>query len=363
MPALTFDPAPRRSAAGDPISAPAPSPLPLRSLALRGLGSGLLLLVVLGLAVAAAASMDLTGDAVRRVLARADPRVFAFAFTMMTGGLCFLALRWRALMPQREGVTVLPLTGIFTIGTLLNYALPGPVGEFAAAAMVARRFGVPAETAFASSLHARFIGLAVAGSVSALLFLTTDMPVPEGTRAWIGAATAVIAGGAVALGVLSAHPAVLEAISDRTVGRLRPLAGLHASVVRLARALHATGRLGPRRYAWGALWALCGHGMVVGGIGLAAIGLGASPDPAGLAFTYTVSTAGAVVLFAFPGSQVGWDAMFGSLLVATAGLSVSDAVALTLLVRVQQLGTVLLGAGMLLRMAASRTDDIGMLNG
>ena len=318
--------------------------------------------MVLGLAVFAAASSDLTGDAVRTVLRRSDPRVFVVAFAMMTGGLCFLALRWRALMPQREGVAVLPLTGIFTIGTLLNYVLPGPVGEFAAAAMVSRRFRVPAETAFAASLHARFIGLAVAGSVSAALFLTTDMPVPDGTRRWIGAATAVIAGGAVALGVLSAHPAVLEAISDRTVGRVPFLAGLHASVVRLARALHATGSLGPRRYAWGVLWALCGHAMVVGGIGLAAFGLGASPDPAGLAFTYPVSTAGAVVLYAFPGSQVGWDAMFGSLLVATAGLTVTDAVAITLLVRVQQLLTVLLGAVVLLRMAAGRTDDIGALN-
>ncbi len=320
-------------------------------------------LLLLGLVVFAAASSDLTKEAVLEIWRRADPRALVLAVVSMTTGICFLAMRWRAMMTEREGVTVLPLTGLFMVGTLLNYALPGPVGEFAAAALAGRRFRIRPEMAFAAGVHARFIGLAMAGVCSAVLFVTTDMPVPDGMNRWIGLATACIAGGAIALGVLSAYPALLREGSARTIGRIPALRGLHASVERLATSLQAVGRLGPRRYAWGALWALCGHACVIGGIALAALGLGAHPDPAGLAFTYTVSTAGAVVLFAFPGSQLGWDAMFASLLVATAGLSLPDALAITLLVRVQQLFTVLLGGVVLLRVASGRTDDTGPLIG
>lgn len=310
----------------------------------------------------AAASSDVSAAAVREIWTRSDPRSFVLGFVVMTLGLVFLALRWRAMMPRRDGVAVLPLTGLFTIGTLLNYALPGPVGEFASAALAGRRFGMPAETAFAAAVHARFLGLAVAGLASGLLFLTANMPVPDDLHGWVGTATAAIAGAAIGLAALSARPAVLRALGRATLGRFRPLAPLQASVERLADALATVGRLGPRRYLVGAGWAFCGHATIIGGIVAAAHGLGTSPDIAGLAFTYAVATAGAVVLFAFPGSQVGWDAVFASLLVTTAGFALPDALAITLLVRAQQLFTVLLG-GLALMRSAVPVDDSGTPTG
>ncbi|MFZ5476900.1 MAG: hypothetical protein ACOZNI_09015, partial [Myxococcota bacterium] len=132
---------------------------------------------------------------------------------------------------------------------------------------------------------------------------------------------------------------------------------VRASGERLADALASVGRLGVSQYLRGVAWALCGHAAVTGGIALAALGIGAVPDPAGLAFTYTMTTAGAVVLFAFPGSQVGWDAMFASLLVTTAGLGVADAVAITVIVRTQQLLTVLVGAALLVRRVPAGEDE------
>ena len=83
---------------------------------------------------------------------------------------------------------------------------------------------------------------------------------------------------------------------------------------------------------------------MAGGIGLAAVGLGAHPDPAGLTFTYAMTTAGAVVLFGIPGAQVGWDAMFSTLLVATAGMSLQSALGVLVVVRVQQVLVVVIGA-------------------
>ena len=92
-------------------------------------------------------------------------------------------------------------------------------------------------------------------------------------------------------------------------------------------------------------WALAGHLVVTVGIGIAAWSLGTTASPAGVVFTYATTTAGAVALFALPGSQVGWYAMFFTLLVATAGLSAPDAVAMALAVRLQQL--IIMGAGAL----------------
>jgi hypothetical protein len=314
-------------------------------------------LVAIGIAVFAAASSDISRDAVREIWQRSNPLAIGVAVTVMMVGMVFLALRWRAMMSSPEGIGVAPLTAVFVAGTLLHYGLPGPLGEMAAAGLAARRFRISAEMAFAAGLHARFVGLAMAGAVSGVLFLTTDMPVPPEERRWVGLATAAIAIGAVSLGALSAFPEVLRSLSAHTIARVPLVRRLHPTVERLADALGLLGSLGAARYAWGALWALCGHACVIFGIEIASLGLGAHPDPAGLAFTYAASTAGAIVLFAFPGSQMGWDAMFVSLLVGTAGVALPDALAITLLVRVQQLLTVLLGGVALLRVASVPGDD------
>lgn len=302
-------------------------------------------------------SVDLTEGAVRALWARARLGPLVAGGAAMTAGIAFLALRWRAMMPERSAVQVGPLASVYVVGMLLNYALPGPVGEFVAAAMAGRRFRIGAETAFAANVHARFVGLACAGALAGTMFLATDLPVPAGTGRWIGLATFAIGGGAVALGVLSAWPGAIEAISRVVFGRFAWTARLHGSVMRLAGALRAVGELGPGRYAVAAWWALCGHGSVVGGIWLVAGALGADPNPAGLVFTYAMSTAGAVVLFAFPGAQVGWDAMFASLLVATAGVAPADAVAIAVVIRAQQLLVVAAGAVALLRHLPGRGDE------
>jgi galactokinase len=80
------------------------------------------------------------------------------------------------------------------------------------------------------------------------------------------------------------------------------------------------------------------------GIFIAAWSLGAEPDAAGLLFTYATTTAAVIVMFALPGSQVGWDAIFLALLTTTAGLSMPDALAVAIVVRIQQLCIMCIGA-------------------
>lgn len=140
----------------------------LRSAARRGLRTVALSGAAMVLVVLALSQSDLTGQAVADLRARARPEGLVAALALMCGGMIFLALRWRALMPDRRGVGVVQLAGLLVVGTLLNYAFPGPVGEFAAAAMAGRRFRMPAEIAFAAGTSARFVGLAMAGVVAAL---------------------------------------------------------------------------------------------------------------------------------------------------------------------------------------------------
>ena len=318
---------------------------PGRAEAFQGLRSVGWLLAGLGLLVFTLAQTDLGAEAIRDLLTRLSLLRLVAAFGVMSIGLGFLALRWRSLMPvDTRAIDIPTLTALLLIGTLLNYALPGPVGEFTAAAMAARRFNLQPEVALAAGIHGRFVGLAVAGLVALLLLSVFPMPVPPEYYRWIQLASAAIAVGVVILAMMSAFPMILRAVSAQTIGRVTFLRSLDQSVARFCDALGAVGRLGPLRYAKAALWALCGHACVTGGILIAAHGLGSSPNIAGMAFTYAISTAGAVVLYAFPGSQAGWDAMFCTLLVTTTGISLADAAALTLVVRVQQVLIVCVGA-------------------
>ena len=301
--------------------------------------AGLVLLLVV------VSQTDVGAEAITSLWVRLSlPRILA-AFSIMTAGFAFLALRWRSLLPgDNRHIGIGGLTSILLVGTLLNYALPGPVGEVAAAAMASRRYGIGAELALAAGLHARFVGLGVAGSVALLLLIVADMPVAPEYFPWIASATTLIAVGVIFLTVISSRPAILRWVADRIFQPFSMFGPLYRSLLRFADALGMVGRVGARRYAIASLWAFCGHGCVIGGILIAASGLGAEPAAAGLAFTYTVATAGAVVLYAFPGSQVGWDGMFCALLVTTTGVSMPDALAMTLVVRLQQLLVVCLGA-------------------
>jgi hypothetical protein len=86
------------------------------------------------------------------------------------------------------------------------------------------------------------------------------------------------------------------------------------------------------------------HLVVLSGIAIAILSVGATLSLPGLLFTYAATTAGVIVMFALPGSQIGWDALFLGLLVTTAGLSTPDALLITVVVRVQQLSVMVGGA-------------------
>lgn len=325
-------------------------------LARRGMRRGLWTVAVIGAAMAltvlAASQTRIGARAIADLWLRARPPLLILAFASMTMAFVLMALRWRALMPADRRPPASGLTAIVCAGLLLNYALPGPVGEVGAAWFASRRYGVPLAAALASGVAARLVGLATAALTAALVWLVADLPVPPEHRRLVGAAVVAIGLGGALLAVLTARPEPYPRLARELLGPLAARPGpLGRRVLALLTALDRTseGLIQVSRQGLGAwleagAWSAASHASVIIGVALACAAFSAPADPAGLVFTYATTTAGAVVLFVLPGSQVGWDALFLGLLVGSAGLPLADAAAIALTVRVHHLGVMVLGA-------------------
>ena len=312
--------------------------------------------VALGIGLNALQPEEAPLEQVRDLLVGADWLLLVLGIIAMSLGMVFVAIRWRCLLPDREGIPPAGLTGMVCSGLLLNYAVPGPAGELASAYLVKKRYQKPATVALAASLHARFIGLGTAGLMAGLVSVLADLPIPPDHNDKIQIAVALIAVGALGVALLSAFPAILIRISQATAGGLgqrlpgglgRALSLLDKGVCRLAEGLGEVGRLGFWPDAQAAVWACLAHLFVFLGIVLACQAMGIEPYLPGILLSYCAATAAVVALIAFPGSQLGWDLLLVAFLKFTAGLSPVEAWAVVILVRIQQLLLLLVGAGFL----------------
>ncbi len=316
----------------------------------RGLASAAAALGLVGLVLLAVSRTETGAAATDDLLNRLDPPALLAAGALMSLAFVAMALRWRALMPPGHRPPVTGLTAIICAGLLLNYAVPGPFGEFAAAWFAARRYGVPMAASLASGVTARVVGLATAALLAAGIRACFELPVPPGYDAVVGAAAGVSGAGGLALAAMASRPGWWKGAA-RTLADIAPASGpLRAladkgqgAVASLADALAEVLHRGGGAWGRATLWAMAGHASVTAGIVVAVVGLGRAPALAGLAFTYATTTAGAVALFALPGSQLGWDTMFGALLVGTAGLPIPDAVVVAMVVRLQQVSFMVVG--------------------
>lgn len=315
------------------------------------------LISVLGLCIAGVAALiaisktDLGTAAILDLQDRMNIPTLLLATGLMSLAFIAMALRWRALMPPSTRPPIGGLTLIILAGLLLNYAVPGPFGELGAAFFAHRRYRLAVPDALASGVAARLVGLATAAILAGVLWLSADLPIPAGYDAVVGAAAGIAGLGGVVLCFMAMRPEWAQRVTSRFAMRAPDVGPLHrvaskisAGVASLAASLAKVARRGPTAWLAAAGWSLVGHGCVTAGIIAAVIGLGAPLSVTGLAFTYATTTAGAVALFALPGSQLGWDALFSALLVGSAGLAVPDAVAVAVLVRLQQVTFMVVGA-------------------
>lgn len=316
----------------------------------------LLSVVALGIGLNAIQPDEAPIETVKALILDAQWSLLILGILAMSFGMVFVAIRWRCLLPDRSGIPPAGLTGMVCSGLLLNYAVPGPAGEFAAAYLVKKRYKKSATVAFAASLHARFIGLGTAGLMAGLVGYFADLPIPPAHKEKIGIAIALITIGALGVALLSAFPKILIRISEATAGAIgRRLSGrvgrifslLNAGVCRLADGLAEVGRLGFGAYAQAMMWACLAHLSVFIGIVLACKAMSIDPYLPGILLSYCAATAAVVALIAFPGSQLGWDLFLVAFLKFTANLSPAEAWAVVILVRAQQLLLLLIGAGFL----------------
>lgn len=324
----------------------------------RGLWSIALGVVLIGLALLAVSKSELGAEAFDDLRNASHPALLGLSWGIISMAFLFMGLRWRALMPPPHRPPALGLTSIVCAGLLLNYAVPGPFGELGAAWFANKRYRVPLADALATGVAARLIGLATSALMAVLVWLFVELPPPSEDTALLHMANQLIPLGALTVGVggillfaLALRPSWWKHLSALTLGRWHGTGmlavraqQLNRAVASLADALARAASRGRRAYGLTAFWSVAGHTTVIAGIAVAAHGLGATPNLAGLAFTYVATTAGAVALFAFPASQMGWDLMFFSLLVAAAGLPAPIAGAIAVLVRLQQLSMMLIGA-------------------
>lgn len=339
----------------------------MRRVVPRGLALALGWLLVFALLSLALLHGMVDLDALRALVRQARLPPLLGSFALLFGGLVFMGLRWRALMPVPAEVGRAGLVGICAAGQLLNMALPGPVGELVAAGLVQRRYGVEAPVALAASIHARFVGVVSAAVITLVIWLTAPLPVPESARPFMWGAVVMVGLWGGALGGLAIWPGLFLVPTAAVRRWLAPRDGVWlwrwldrflALGERFGESLSTMGRqLGrPHLVAFG--WNLLGVVSISLGAWGAAWALGEPGALAGFVFTQCAVTAGAVVLFAMPGMQVGWDAAFATLLVTTVGLPLEHALAITVLVRLQQLVVVSIGAAVLALLLRSPAAEI-----
>ena len=262
--------------------------------------------------------------------------------------LAFLGMgfRWRALMPCKP--QVLPLSAIVCAGLLLNYAAPGPMGEFAAAYFASKRFPLSFSKALACGVIARLLGLLSASILGFLVWLIVPLDIPDDLEFTIQLTaifSLILACGLLSL-ILFAQTWI--SIAQRFHSKTNPTSLIQKIRNKITSAIStlcsdiAHISVDPKAsYTKALFWSIFSHTCVITGILLLAYGL--SPSFWGIVFTYSVTTAGAVLLFALPGSYLGWDALFFALLLATGKIDQNHAIAIVGIVRIQQLSYMLLG--------------------
>jgi hypothetical protein len=321
---------------------------PDTSRALRaGLISGLIGLVVIVLVTVSVGRAHINTDAVIGIIERAQLLPLAGSMLVMSAAFLFLGKRWATLFPAPHKPPGRGLAAILCAGLLLNSALPGPVGEFGAAWFAHKRYRVPLGMSLAAGMGSRIIGMIMAALAALACWIWARPEVPAEYATPIEAAAFIVGLMGFGLLIVLIRPEWMARISEITIGRFERFAAAHRTVDEAADALSAIRSAGFSAILQCIAWSAIAHSCVLAGIAMAAFSLGSDPSMTGLLFTYATTTAAVIVMFALPGSQVGWDAIFLALLTTTAGLSMPDALAIAVVVRVQQLSIMAAGAAAL----------------
>lgn len=269
-----------------------------------------------------------------------DGRWLAVGSLVWTLALGVQSERWRALIPH-DGPRPVELAALVAGTNVLNLALPGPVGEVAAAWYLHRRWSVPFPVALGSSILARLLALFLLGALG--LALAPWVPGGGTLRAVLVAGLGL---GGFSLGVVVWRPDLVLGLLARLPlpGRLRGRLGW------LRETLMTLGGLGWGRWARAGAWGLLNIAILWFGVGTGFWASGSDPHPFGLLLVHVLGSLGVVASILAPGGLGAVEAIYIGLH-GTLGVSVEQAVFGAVAVRWVQLGSLAICVAPLLYVA------------
>lgn len=259
-------------------------------------------------------------------------------WVLMNLAVFVLGHRWHALLPKSSAVSGSFLGVALSAALLLNYAIPGPFGELAAAWFVSKRSDLSVTQALVAGSTARLIGLlsAAVGAVCLWPLVTLELA-PEYSPIF-----QVLVVGMAACSVLLAALIVLPNRFLNAVGTDSPSKG-RLVLINILEALVACRQLGPMAYMKATFWSVIGHVLAALGVYAVLFAVFGGLDEMGVVFAYLTMTCSSAFAFLVPGSQWPWDAVMATMLGSTTDLSALSAGTAALLLRMAQLA--MMGVG------------------
>lgn len=316
-------------------------------------------------------NFSVQGISLSAIWQQTDTTRFCCSVLLISLALPCVALRWEALLPPRpDSNSILDtvfMTGVLCVAFVCNFVLPGPVGEGVSAWMVHKRLGISVEDSLSALGISRVIGLGSACSIAGLVYVFSPFEIAPEWKTALVVSSLLLFSIAIALSLLVFFPKIPRSV----VVYMRQYSWLQQGWrVRLMDMLqqflesviNTVGR-GWFAYMQSIFWAIFGHAMVALGIYQAILSMGyretlgtQTIEWSAVLFTYSASIAASIVMFILPGSSIGWDALFASTLSITAGIPMTVAIAVTAIVRLQQVLVSIFGLLLVLRYAKDILD-------
>ena len=161
------------------------------------------LVILVGLTAIVLYRTDLGEQALNHLIQHLDPVSLIAAGGLISLAFYFMALRWRALLPKPHHPPATGLTAMICTGLLINYTVPGPVGELGAAWCAHRRYKIPLPDALASGITARLIGLGTAALLATAAWLTGGLMLDQELAQLIRIPASILKQMSIAMGIMA----------------------------------------------------------------------------------------------------------------------------------------------------------------
>ena len=282
------------------------------------------------------------------ILKTADLAWLFVGWALMNAAVFVLGYRWRALLPKAAPIQGSFLGVALSAALLLNYAIPGPFGELAAAWFASKRSGIQLTQVLVAGTTARLVGLlsAAVGAVALWSMVTLTLPLEY---------EAIFQALVIGMLLCSLLLAALIVLPERFLSMVQsdsPSKG-KAVLINILTALDDCRRLGSEAYLKAFFWSVMGHLLAGLGVYCVLYALFGGLDSMGVFFSYLTMTCSSAFAFLVPGSQWPWDAVMATMLGSTTELSALNAATAALVLRGAQLA--MMGVGVVALQVLMRT--------